>query len=146
MAQKGWRGCCSALTCGDLDVLFILSFPLIELRSFTLICPDPIICVPLPSLYITFSRSIGTMEILVDDISPQINYISTGQEPVGEKGTWDNGYKGKGVLHFTSFRSSSRLLHLYGRAQSCFCCSVGALTRRPRVYQVCQRDNVSYDW
>ena len=40
--------------------------------------------------------TIANMEILIDDISPQINYITTGVEPVGVQGTWDNGYARKG--------------------------------------------------
>lgn len=48
--------------------------------------------------HLTRAPQHGTMEIEIDDISPQINYITTGTAPLGEKGTWDNGYKQTGIL------------------------------------------------
>lgn len=52
------------------------------------------------------------MEILIDDISPQINYITTGVESVGVQGTWDNGYARKGEkvkgVHMTAYCNTDR--------------------------------------
>ena len=36
------------------------------------------------------------MEILIDDASPQFEYVSAGQQPQGLSGTWHNAYQSEG--------------------------------------------------
>lgn len=36
------------------------------------------------------------MEILIDDASPQFEYVSAGQQPQGISGTWHNAYQSEG--------------------------------------------------